>query len=536
MDGATPNKTAPCQRACPAGVDVPRYIRHIRLGQFGAALDVISDRIPFPLVCGHACFHPCETQCARSVFDAPVGIRLLKRVAAERGADEGRSPVALAQSGKRVAIVGSGPCGLTAAWFLALLGHAVVVFEALGRPGGMLRYGIPAYRLPDDVVEADLRVIADAGVEIRAGQRIASVEDLLAQGFDAALVASGAWRGARLGIPGEARASVVDGLSFLAAVNAGNPPNIRGERVVVVGGGNTAIDAARVACRLGADVLQIYRRTRADMPAHPDEIAAAIEEGVAIAFQTAPVRIEADAVACVRMAPGPADASARPHPLPVTASEHSLPADRVIVAIGQQVEIPARSLAGGSDGTIDIDAETLSTSVRGIFAGGDAVSGPASVIDAIAHGQKAASAIDRFLGGQGDIGIFAKPARPADPGEAAPRGTPRAHPATLAPAERLRSFARVEAAYDAASAMAEASRCLSCDLRAFDVHVDPALCKECGFCKEVCRFDVFARTSEFNAGGYRPYRAENSQGCVGCLECFYVCPDFAITVGPRCDR
>ena len=536
MDGATPKKTAPCQRACPAGIDVPRYIRHVRLGEFGAALDVIRDRIPFPLVCGHACFHPCEAQCARSRFDAPVGIRLLKRVAAERGAGEGRFPVALAQTGKRVAIVGSGPCGLTAAWFLALLGHAVVVFEALDRPGGMLRYGIPAYRLPDDVVEADLRSIADAGVKIRAGERIVCVEDLLTQGFAAAFVASGAWRGTRLGIPGEARANVIDGLSFLAAVNAGDPPLLRGERVVVVGGGNTAIDAARVSRRLGAEVRLIYRRTRADMPAHPDEIDAAIEEGVAIAFQTAPVRIEADAVACVRMAPGPTDASARPRPLPVAASEHSLPADRVIVAIGQQVEAPARSLAKRSDGTIGVDAGTLSTSVRGIFAGGDAVSGPASVIDAIAHGQKAAAAIDRFLGGQGDIGIFAKPQRPADPGEAAPRGSPRVQPATLAPTERLRSFALVEAACDAASAMVEAGRCLSCDLRAFDVQVDPALCKECGYCKEVCRFDVFARTSEFNAGGYRPYRAENSLGCVGCLECLYVCPDFAITVGPRCDR
>jgi NADPH-dependent glutamate synthase beta subunit-like oxidoreductase/NAD-dependent dihydropyrimidine dehydrogenase PreA subunit len=526
-------KIAPCARACPAGIDVPRYIRHIRLGQFSAALDVIRDRIPFPLVCGYACFHPCETRCARSQIDTPVAIRVLKRVAAERGAEDVRCRVALERTGKRVAIVGSGPCGLTAAYFLALLGHAVTVFEALARPGGMLRYGIPAYRLPDAVVEADLRVIAATGVEIRAGERIEAVEDLLGQGFDAAFVASGAWRGARLGIPGEARARVIDGLSFLTAVNAGDAPTLRGERVIVVGGGNTAIDAARVSRRLGAEVVQIYRRTRADMPAHPDEVAASIEEGVQIAFLTAPVRIEDGAVICVSMAPGPADASARPRPQPVAGSEHRLAAERVIVAIGQQVAIPARGLAGRSDGTIGADADTMATSVGGIFAGGDAVSGPASVIDAIAQGQKAAAAIDRFLGGAGDLGVFATPERPTEPGEAAPRGSPRAQPVLLAPAERLRGFATVEAACDAGSAMTEAGRCLSCDRRAFDVHVDPARCKECGYCGEVCGLGVFAPTTGFNAGGYHPYRAENSLACVGCLECLYVCPDFAITIAVR---
>jgi NAD-dependent dihydropyrimidine dehydrogenase PreA subunit len=214
----------------------------------------------------------------------------------------------------------------------------------------------------------------------------------------------------------------------------------------------------------------------------------------------------------------------------VAGSEHSLTADRVIVAIGQQVQIPSRRLAGRSDGTIDANADTRSTAAPGIFAGGDAVSGPASVIDAIADGQKAASAIDRFFGGKGDLGIFAKPQRPTEPGETAPRGSPREQPATLAPAERLRGFALVEDAYDARSAMAEAGRCLSCDQRAFDVRVNPAVCKDCGYCEEVCRLDVFVRTTGFNAGGYRPYRAENSGACVGCLECLYVCPDFAITI------
>lgn len=524
MDGATTPKTAPCARACPAGIDVPRYIRHVRLGQFEAALDVVTDRIPFPLVCGHACFHPCERSCARAQLDTPVAIRALKRIAAERGAARRRPAAAFAPTGKRVAIVGAGPCGLTAAWFLARFGHAVTVFEAMEKPGGMLRYGIPTYRLPDAALEADLRLIAEAGVKIRAGERVAAAEDLLAQGFDAAFIACGAWRGSRLGIPGEERAGVIDGLAFLAAVKAGKPPALSGERVVVVGGGNTAIDAARVARRLGAEVVQIYRRTRADMPAHPEEIAAAVAEGVVLTFLTAPVRIEEGALACVRMEP------ARAVPRPQPGSEHSLPVDRVIVAIGQHVEIPARGMLGRGNGTIVADTATLATSVAGIFAGGDAAGSAASVIDAIADGQKAAAAIDRVLGGAGDIGIFAAPARPADAGEAAPRGSQRRQQATLAPREALGGFAPVEAAYDDASAMAEAGRCLSCDQRAFDVRVDAAACKDCGYCEEVCGPGVFVRTSGFNAGGYHPRLAANSGACVGCLECLYVCPDFAITV------
>ncbi len=243
-----PVKTAPCQAACPAGVDVPRYIRHIRDGRFGQALAVVRERIPFPLVCGYACFHPCESRCGRKQFDAPLAIRMLKRVAAEQGADEQVLPEPAAATGREVAIVGSGPCGLTAGYYLALQGHAVTVFEALGRSGGMLRFGIPAYRLPDSVVDADIRLIERAGVKIRTGTHVTSAEALLTQGFDAVLIASGAWHSAKMGIPGESAPHVLDGLTFLKRVNAGAAAKL-GERVVVVGGGNTAIDAARVSRR-----------------------------------------------------------------------------------------------------------------------------------------------------------------------------------------------------------------------------------------------------------------------------------------------
>ena len=342
-------KTAPCQAACPAGVDVPRYVRHIRDGQFGEALAVVRERIPFPLVCGHACFHPCETKCGRRQYDAPLAIRMLKRVAAEQGWQQQVLPKPAAASGRKVAIVGSGPCGLTAGYYLALQGHGVTVFEALDRSGGMLRFGIPAYRLSDEIVDADINLIEQAGVQIRTGTRVASAEALLAQGFDAVLIASGAWRSAKMDIPIEDGATVLDGLAFLKDVSKGAAPEL-GERVVVVGGGNTAIDAARVSRRLGAEVVQVYRRTQAEMPASAEEIAEALEEGVAIEYLCAPVRIAPGQVTCIRMELGPADASGRPRPVPIEGSEFVIAASSVIAAIGQEVDVPAASVAQAGQG------------------------------------------------------------------------------------------------------------------------------------------------------------------------------------------
>lgn len=528
-----PVKTAPCQAACPAGVDVPRYIRHIRDGRFGQALAVVRERIPFPLVCGYACFHPCESRCGRKQFDAPLAIRMLKRVAAEQGADEQVLPEPAAATGREVAIVGSGPCGLTAGYYLALQGHAVTVFEALGRSGGMLRFGIPAYRLPDSVVDADIRLIERAGVKIRTGTHVTSAEALLTQGFDAVLIASGAWHSAKMGIPGESAPHVLDGLTFLKRVNAGAAAKL-GERVVVVGGGNTAIDAARVSRRLGAQVAQLYRRSRAEMPASREEIADAIEEGVAIEYLCAPVRIDDGQVTCVRMALGPADASGRPRPVVVPGSEFTIPASTVIMAIGQEVEIPTASVARDAKGSAAVESRTLATSVTGVFAGGDAVLGPASIIDAIAQGRTAAQAIDRFLGGDGVIDQSVR----TDGGDTdfaaeVPRGTPRDSWRTVPIAQRLDGFEVVEQAYAPPVASHEAARCLSCDLREFDVDVNPVVCKDCGYCQEVCGLDVFDRSDRFNDSGYLPMVATKAGQCVGCLNCLYICPDFAITITER---
>ncbi len=521
-------KAAPCKTACPAGIDVPRYIRQIAEGRFTDALATIRERIPFPLVCGYACFHPCETKCGRAQYEEPVAIRMLKRVAAELGSCV-PLPTGLAQTGKEVAIIGSGPCGLTAAYYLALLGHEVTVFEALNRSGGMLRYGIPGYRLPDEIVDADIGVIEKSGVTIRTGKRVDSAEALLDRGYDAVFIASGAWRAASMGIPGEGGAKVIDGIEFLEAVNAGGAPVV-GKKVVVIGGGDTAIDAARVCRRLGADVVQVYRRTRAEMPASDEEIAAAVEEGVEMEFLAAPVRIDHGAVTCARMALGAADASGRPRPQPIAGTEFTLAANTVIVAIGQKVEVPSKAVTCDGDGTVRADPGTLSTSVKGVFAGGDAATGPASIIDAIAQGRLASASIDRFLGGDGDLERFAVANADGEHRKPAPRGTVRRTWQNIPPDARLGGFALVECAYDKDSAMQEASRCLSCDRLAYDVQVDAALCKDCGYCKEVCALDVFARSDDFNASGYRPYVPAKVENCIGCLRCLYICPDFAITV------
>ena len=521
-------KVAPCEAACPAGIDVPRYVRQIAAGRFSEALATIRERIPFPLVCGYACVHPCEAKCGRAQYEGPVAIRMLKRVAAELGSNV-PVPAALDATGKKIAIIGSGPCGLTAAYYLALLGNEVTVFEAMDRSGGMLRYGIPGYRLPDEIVDADIRLIEKSGVNILTGKRVASAEALLQQGYHAVFIASGAWRAASMGIPGEDGPEVIKGIAYLEAVNAGAPPAI-GAKVIVIGGGDTAIDAARVSRRLGAEVVQVYRRTRAEMPASEEEVDAAIEEGVKMEFLTAPLVIDHGVMSCIRMALGAVDASGRPRPEPVAGSEFRISASTVILAVGQEVDVPAQAVVRGKSGVVRADPDSLATSVKGIFAGGDAVTGPATIIDAIAHGRVASAAIDRFLGGSGDLERFARGKPIAELRAPAPRGSARKAWHSISAQVRLGGFALVEQAYSKKTAIHEASRCLSCDLLAYDVHIDAALCKDCAYCKEVCALDVFTRSDDFNANGYRPYVAAKAENCIGCLRCLYICPDFAITV------
>lgn len=521
-------KIAPCREACPAGIDVPRYIRMIRQRDFDRALAVIRERIPFPAVCGYACGHPCEAKCARIQYDEAVAIRMLKRAADEhsRGVVDFERKAKI--TGKRVAVIGSGPCGLTAAHYLAGLGHAVTVFESLSQAGGMLRYGIPEYRLPNDVVDHEIAAIQSRGVGIVTLSPVSSAPELLGKGYDAVLVASGAWKPLKMGIEGEESSQVIDGIAFLKDVNRGTAPPI-GKKVVVVGGGNSAIDAARTGIRMGAKVTLLYRRTREEMPASPEEVAEAEEEGVKIEFLAAPVRIRKGGAICIRMTPGPRDDSGRPRPIPVAGSEFSISCNTVIMAVGQRADAGMLRLPENRSGAAMVDPE-LATPVPGIFAAGDAVTGPKTIIDAIAQGRTVSAAIDRYLGGDGRIDpVTFSPEQSGLP-EEKPMGTKRPKPRMLPLKLRKRAFDPVESGYDQETAVSEAERCLACDIRRYLVEVNPAICKECGYCQEMCHMGIFATSDTFNAGGYKPSVVQHSDRCVGCLKCLYVCPDFAITI------
>ena len=462
---------APCSHTCPAGVDVPRYLRFIGLGQFDQALAVIREKIPFPSVCGHVCPHPCEAKCRRGQVDEAIAIRALKRFAAEKGNGLWKMKAKMAAAtGKRVAIIGSGPAGLTAAYYLARRGHAVTVFETLPEPGGMMRYGIPEYRLPREVLAKEIEEIRGVGVDIRINTRISSVDELFEHGYHAIFLAIGAHQGAKLRIEGEDSPEVMEGVSFLREINIGNKVRV-GDRIAVIGGGNVAIDASRSALRLGAkEATIIYRRTRDEMPASEEEIEEALLEGVKIEFLAAPIRIErkngAVELTCIRMGLGAVDESGRRRPVPIEGNEFSLPFDTVIAAIGQVPEAPEKfGLPLGRGNTVQVDADTLATAREGIFAGGDAVTGPATVIEAIAAGRQAAVSIDKYLGGSGIIDeALAPPEEIETLPELEEAEKHRISIPTLTLSERLGSFAEVELGLGEEMAIEEAKRCLRCDL------------------------------------------------------------------------
>ena len=487
-----PAEEAPCRQACPAGIDIPRYVRCIAEGKYDQALAVICERIPFPSVCGRVCFHPCEAECRLGEIggvEGPVAIRALKRFVSERASFPNK-PKAAKPSGKKVAVVGAGPAGLTAAYYLARLGHSVTVFESLPQAGGMMRVGIPAYRLPRQTLDAEIEGIKAAGVEIKTNTRVKSIADLRQQGYDAVFVAIGAHKGSRMGVEGEDSAGVIDSISFLGAVNAGKKVKI-GDRVAVIGGGNSAVDAARAARRLGAkEVTILYRRGRAQMPAHAVEVDEALAEGVTIRFLAAPIRIALEGkglrLECTGMRLGPPDESGRPAPEPVPGSEFSMQVDTVISAIGQVPDVPSDPMIRLTDrGLLEANPDNLATTAKGIFAGGDAVTGPASVIGAIAGGRKAAAAIDKYLGGRGRIDkALARPEREVRPLVASVPGERRPI-ASLPVAERLSGFAEVELGLSEQAAVDEAKRCLGCDLA---IVADPTKCVGCTLCQLRCSF------------------------------------------------
>ncbi len=467
-------KLLPCENSCPAGIDVSRYVRLIAERRFQDAIEVIREKVPFPNVLGCVCDHPCEEACRRSEVNEPIAIRALKRFVAERDSGRWRSKITMApETGKKVAIVGSGPAGLTAAWFLKKSGHSVTVFEALSEPGGMMRTGIPQYRLPEDILNQEIKDIENIGVKLKIKTKIESLGELFGQGFNAIFLALGAADGIKMGISGEDDPRVLDGISVLGTISLGKKVDIAGE-VTVVGGGNVAIDAARSALRVGAEKVTImYRRTQEEMPASCEEVEEALKEGVKINFLVTPQRVlpkrDKLKVECIRMKLGEPDASGRRRPIAISGSEFTVEVDRLIMAIGQKPVVPEGfDLVTDKRGYLQVDEETLACSRKGVFSGGDVVSGPASVIEAIQAGRKAAISIDKYLGGKGRIDQKFIPEEEEDTWLGREEGfayRERAEMITLPVDKRLPGFPRVELGFDEKIALEEAKRCLRCQLR-----------------------------------------------------------------------
>ena len=476
-------RESPCKLTCPAHIPVQGYIALIGQGKFNEALDLIKDAIPFPSVCGRVCTHPCESECKRGTVDEPIAIAALKRFAADHAQNKAPSPMARTRK-EKVAVIGSGPAGLTAAYDLVRMGYGVTVFEALPRAGGMLAVGIPEYRLPKSVLNKEIESIQQIGVEIKLNTRVNDVI-ALKDDYQAVFVATGAHKGSSIDMPGKGFKGVYDAIDFLREANLGQEVSV-GKRVVVIGGGNSAVDAARVALRKGAESVQIlYRRERKDMPAIPNEVEAAEAEGVQLHFLTAPSKIIGEdgkvaGLVCTRMELKGVDSSGRGSPAPVPGSDFAVDADTIIFAIGQTPELPpVKGFSITRQGILTIDPDTLETGVSGIFAGGDVASTIGTVINAIAIGKKAAVAIDKYLRGKDPKeGVVRETIKASDIQVSIPAGIQKAARSAmpeLPPKERKGSFKEVALGLTEETAVAEAKRCLNC-----------AVCSECRQCETAC--------------------------------------------------
>jgi NADPH-dependent glutamate synthase beta subunit-like oxidoreductase/Pyruvate/2-oxoacid:ferredoxin oxidoreductase delta subunit/ferredoxin len=471
-------KTAllPCRYTCPAEIDVPGYLRFISEKDYSSATAVIREKVPFPGVLGYVCDRPCEDVCRRGEINQAISIRELKRFAAEHDEtklyemNSNKKPA----TGKRAAVIGAGPAGLTAAYYLAKQGHEITVFEALPVAGGMLRCGIPEYRLPREALDSEIKYIENTGVEIKTGTRIESLDKLLEQGYNGIIVAIGTHKGQKLRIPGVDSAGVLIGVDFLKDINLGGKVST-GKSVLVLGGGNVAFDCARAARRLGAEEVKIAcLESRETMPAAKEEIEQGEEEGIAIFPSRTFTRILSEngkisGVECLEVRSLTFDEDKNPQIEVSENSQHVLEADTVIFAIGQRPEIPEGfGLDTGAGNCITVDSYSFTTNKEGVFAAGDAVNGTSSVIKAIASGRKAAIAMDKFLEGSGNIDEKLAPQlelkKYLGPWESF-ASLERCRDLYVPIEERLKSFNRVVEDMDEKTAECEAKRCLQCDLR-----------------------------------------------------------------------
>ncbi len=477
IDESPKSPHAPCQGACPAGTDAGRYVGLIAQGRYADAYAVAAEVNPFPSVCGWICTAPCESACRRGTLDEPIAIRNLKRFAVEHAK---LPPVSAPKTrrAERVAIVGGGPAGMSAAYYLARLGYPVTVFEAMPVPGGMMAIGIPEYRLPRTVLRDEIDRILGLGVDLRLDQAMGrdfTLGDLEAQGFRAVFLATGASKSRRLGVPGDALKGVVPATLFLKRVNLGEKPRLHGP-VIVIGGGSTAMDAARSAWRSGAEsVTVLYRRGRDDMPAQEEEVEAAEREGVVIR----PAAVVTDVlgrngeVVGVRILTARrvgSDAAGRTTYQTIAGSEAEIQATTVLVAIGEEPDPSILPEGAGIEVSgwagIAADPRTLATGRTGVFAGGDVVSGPKTIIDAVAAGRRAAASVHEYLAGvpDGEAAIFAAVRYPTPPELALTLDlAARARERLPLPIVEATSFAATQVGFTEAEARSEASRCFRCD-------------------------------------------------------------------------
>jgi len=536
-------KMSPCEADCPAGHAIRETISLIQSGRFEKALENIKSENPFPGMCGRVCFHPCEGHCNRTEYDESVGINALERAVFDyAGTNIGREPTKKEKTGKRVVIIGSGPAGMTGAYFLTILGHEVTVFEASSVPGGIPRVGIPRFRLPKDVVDKETGQVIELGVNLRTNTEVGkdiSFEDV-AHSFDVCFIATGAHRSMRLNIPGEDTKGVILGLDLLKAITLEKQINV-GTRVAVIGGGNTAVDAARTAKRIGAqEVLIIYRRSAMEMPAYSEEVEEAKKEGTKILYLTVPVKIYSDGqrvnkVECIKTRLGKKDKDGRRQPHKMEGTNFMLDVDTVIAAVGETVEVSfLPSSIERNDSLIKVD-HLGRTSMEGVYAGGDVTTLSRSVVEAIASGKRAALGIDIFLKGadekvfvavqKGEIGAISMSkylVGDYNNGEDSDLvsfkdlnvdyffRSPRAQVSQLTSTAGVLTFDEVNLGLSKEDAIEEAKRCFQCghctlcencyifcpdvaitfDEKAFSFIINHELCKGCGICVEECPRNV----------------------------------------------
>jgi NADPH-dependent glutamate synthase beta subunit-like oxidoreductase len=538
------NKLAPCNEACPAGEDVEAAMVLAGQEDYLGAWEKITGENPLPRVCGRVCFHPCEGACNRQEFDEATSINALERFVGDH-AFQSHKRFAPPQEKKneKVAIIGSGPAGLSCAYHLASLGYRVTLFEAQPKLGGVLRYGIPSYRLPKDVLDQEIDNILALGVEAKTSSRVgAEVKWEELQKYDALFVATGAWKNMPLKVPGENAQGVISGLDFLRKINSGQTVDL-GQRVAIIGGGNTAMDAARSALRLGGKPLVLYRRTKEEMPAWQEEVGETGEENIEFIFLSSPVKILAEdgkvkGLECIKNLLGPPGKDGRREPRPIEGSNFTLPVDSVIACIGETPDFSSLpEELGKSVGSLPVD-DTGATCLKGVFAGGDLIAQPRTVSYAIGSGKKAAIAIDATLKGKdvaealrgaswgekgshsmarykdaGANGIAQKVVKFSDLNPAYFKRQARKAKEKLSVSRRTKDFSEVNLGLSAASALYEARRCFNC-----------GVCNLCHNCFTFC--PDLAIAARPDKQGYEI----NYDYCKGCCICVEECPRGAISV------